>query len=169
MRNDIKSAIQDAIQAELDWRVNYESEHQDAGDNYSHLPKEGSWDYSNGNDRLLAFIAENEINTSGLDIDCLSDLVLDNFKMESGHIFSGSTDGVFNVDSFPVGEIEAQIDYAQIKEITGYRLTAKRAKKLGFNHCSYDCLLAYESTDAVWLAVISASELQELIDDSAQD
>lgn len=168
MRNEIKYAINRAIQDELNARLEYETEHKDAGDNYSHLPREGGWRYNNGDSRLAEFMEENEIDTKGLDIDHIADLVLDNFKMESGHIFSGQKDDVFTVDSFPVGEIEAQIDYDYIADATGYRLTKKRAKTLGLDHANDDNLLAYESTDSVWFAVIAADEIQELINDNCE-
>lgn len=167
MFGDIKDKITDAIDSIVDERLEYEENHIDAGTSYSYLPREGSYTYGNGDDRLAEFIKNNEIDTKGLDIEELSELVLDNFTMVPGHIFSGEKENVFCVDSFIVGEIEVQIDFADIKKMTGYRLTPLRAKKLGLENVEESYLYGHAPSDTVWRAEITASELIELINDKA--
>lgn len=166
-------AINETIGQIIDANVEYSTKHIDAGDGYAHMPREGSWCFHNGDDRLKDFIEQNEIDTHGIDADTLANLVLDNFEMVAGHIFSSVNVAVFNVASYPVQEVETQIEFSALAETTGLNITKKRMQVIK-DHSSEHCIgsvdnetfLAYETTDCVWNAQITASALVELINDS---
>jgi len=81
------------------------------GDSYTHLPREGGWDYNNGDRRLSGWMRRVGINAQGLEIEEISDLVLDNFRMQPGTIEDPThcDDDLFLVDSFPVGEVALEV------------------------------------------------------------
>ena len=169
-------AINKAIGQIIDDNVEYATTHIDSGDGYAHMPREGSWCFHNGDDRLKEFIEANEIDTYDLDNDALTELVLDNFEMVSGHIFSTVNAAVFNVASYPVVEVETQIEFSTLSEITGLNITKKRMqaiKEHSTEHCigsvDNDSFLAYQTTDCVWLAQMTADALVELINDSVEE
>lgn len=148
----------------------YQETHTDAGNNYSHMPREGSWCYNNCDDRLKTFIIDKEIDTKELDFDTISDLVLDNFAMVSNHMFSSIKEDVFYIASYPVGEIENQIELSTIKENTGNNWTLKRLKAVALKvECTLkvdrDSVCTYSVSDIYWSAQIDANSIQELIND----
>ena len=162
--------VSEAIEQIADSDLDYEETHTDAGDGYSHQPREGGWDYYNNDDRLLDFIVDNEIDTHGLEPEVLADLVLDNFEMVSRHSLALTNSLVFSVDSYAVGEVESQIEYSTLTELTGIEVNKENIVELsdGFvlAHRAYmDNCLVYSPSDMEWNAEIHASYLQELIDD----
>lgn len=154
-------------------QVEYETEHQDAGDNYSHMPREGGFDYGNGETRLREYLEENEIVLpDGVEFDSLVDYVLDNFRMSPGHMFGPYDNGKpFSVDSYPVGEIEISIELSNLVEefgtfARGFWLKAMKDSEFclrGDMTGNYPCGYAYQSTDCVWYALISADDIREWI------
>jgi len=163
--------INHAIGEILDSQMDDATTHTDAGNAYAHLPREGGWSYHNGLDRLKAFMVENDIETS-LDDETLEDLVLDNFEMVPGYTICATSRDVFSIDRYAIVEVETQIEFTELEELTGLNITEGRMKAIGElsrEHCltvDKDSLLAYEVTDCTWDAVISAGELEELIIDA---
>lgn len=174
MKQEQYEAFADLLEAAIDARVEYETEHDDAGAAYSHLPREGGWSYSNGLDRLKAWIEENGIEIpAAFDWEGLENDVLDWCDIEPGHIFSGGTTPTkFVVDSFPVVEVEDQYclpDLASILETD--EETAKEFADLAIEDRRF-CLqpngdggvLSYTSTDSVWLFCIDREWLEYRIE-----
>mgnify|MGYP003150614117 CR=1 FL=1 len=168
--------LADSLEEAINSHVEYCEGHEDAGDGYSHLPREGCWTYGNGDERLADYIEEHEIETNGLDIDTIADLVLDNFEMQSGHTLGHhGNQSDFVIDSFPIGEIEDQYcfdDYERLgfkdeDEMRAFAGIAKDDNRFCL-HISDYCILAYTGTDAVWYAIIGMDALQELIKDAGE-
>jgi hypothetical protein len=150
--------------------VEYETSHKDAGDNYAYLVAE-SW-CSDQEQSLIDFMKAKGIDWTGLEIDVIADSVLDQFVMQSGHIWSaGNGDCLLN--SFAVGEIEIQIDARDIgldhvTETICDRLS--RATDFVCHRQDDQTILAYQGTDSVWDACISEKALREIVADlRAQD
>jgi hypothetical protein len=146
--------------------VEYETTHKDAGDNYAYLVAE-SW-CSDQEQSLIDFMREKEIDWAGLEIDAIADCVLDQFEMQSGHIWSaGNGDCLLN--AFPIGEIEIQIDAREIgltepvSEAFCDRLS--RATDFVYRKQDHETILAYQGTDSVWDACISEQALREIVAD----
>lgn len=154
-------------------RVEYETEHQDAGDAYSHMPREGGFDYGNGEDRLREYLEENEIVLpDGVEFESLVDYVLDNFRMSPGHIYGPYDNGKpFSIDSYPVGEIEMAFDLSALEKefgtfARGFWLKALADSEFclrGDMSGEYAQGYAYESTDAVWYALMDSNDIREWI------
>ena len=149
----------------------YEETHEDAGSNYMHIPREGGWFYHNCDERLKDFITVNNINDIGLCKDTLAEVVLDNFEMVSGHIFTTNKDHIFVIDSYPLQEIESQIEYSFLSNQCGFNVNRELLEYLDIKSeflLSFldDSMLAYQPSDCAWLAQISAKHLQECIYDS---
>ena len=165
--------INEAIETILTSHVEYETEHVDAGDAYSHLPREGGWMYHNGLDRLKAWMVENDITTT-LDDETLEELVLDNLEMETGHSLTSPSGDTFSIDRFGVEEVECEISFTELSEMTGLNITEGRMKAIAAArgaHCmtiGNDSLLAYEVTDSTWDAVIHANDLIELLTEAEE-
>lgn len=162
------SAMVEAINEYVESCVEYETSHIDAGNNYSHLPSE-SWN-SDHESRLTDYCKEKGIVISGLDIDAISDCVLDSFHMESGHMWSAGNGG-FLLDSYPLQEIEIQIE----SDIIGRYFHTKLIERLN-RKC--DCFLrysdkktafAYVTTDSLWDAVLSEKALRAIVETLRRD
>jgi hypothetical protein len=143
----------------------YETSHVDAGNSYAHMPCESWTEYDDS--RLAEYMQEKGIDFTGLELDEISTRVLDQFEMESGHIFSHGGGG-FLVAAHPVGEIEMEV-HAEDLGITA--LTKELCESLSM---SSDVFLRYDSperafgyidTDSVWDCVISESELRDIVSD----
>jgi hypothetical protein len=155
-------ALSEKLDALMEARLEYAETHKDAGDAYTHLPREGSWDYGNGDRRLAGWMRRVGIDPRGLEIEEISDLVLDNFRMEPGTILdpTHNDDDLFLVDSFPVGEIEEQINFAEI-DPTATAAEWEDAKMASRAHFDQD--RGYLSSDRVWYALMDRSALEGLI------
>lgn len=105
-------ALAEKINELMSARLEYAETHKDAGDAYTHLPREGGWDFNNGDRRLSGWMRRVGIDSRGLEIEEVADLVLDNFRMEPGTILdpTHNDDDLFLVDSFQVGEIEERVE-----------------------------------------------------------
>ena len=163
----------DIFEASIDERVDYECNHDDAGGNYSHLPRDGGWIYSNGDDRLKAWLKENDIKPPA-DFDRFADDVLDQFEIEAGHIFSNPEgSGSFVVDSFPVGEVEDQYcieDLASLLETDietakQFAIMAMDDNRFCLNENGDGGLLSYTSTDATWNFTITKEAICDILED----
>ena len=151
-------------------QVEYETTHKDSGDNYAHMVAE-SW-CSDQERALIDYMKEKDIDWTGLDIDAIADCVLDQFEMQSGHMW-GAGNGDCLLTAFPIGEIEIQIDAQEIgldcvtKEICE---TLSRQSDFYCTRQDDHTILAYQGTDSVWDACISESALREIVADlRAQD
>tara|TARA_R110000772_G_scaffold141536_3_gene251215 strand:- start:831 stop:1382 length:552 start_codon:yes stop_codon:yes gene_type:complete len=159
MTSERYEELAEVLQAAIDSQVDYATEHEDAGGNYSHMIREGGWSYSNGPDRLKEWLEENGLPSDKDFIESIEDDLLDWCEMEPGHIYgNGTTKDKFIIDSYTVGEIEMQFclpDLANILDIEedeAKEFSAKAQDKNDF------CLrpendggfLAYENTDSTW-------------------
>lgn len=165
-RSDLVAAIDEMTQAQ----VEYEESHNDAGDNYAHMPRE-SWS-ERDNRRLAQFLIDNYISDCGLPIDTIAELALDNFTMRAEHIFMLGAKSAFILESYPLQEIEIQIEYSAID--CGFDVKRAHIEQLRNETESYigtvsdDSLLAYMTSDVVWVAAIDAANLSVAIRDEAE-
>ncbi len=161
-------ALTEKLDALLEARLEWAETHKDAGDAYTHLPREGTWDYNNGDQRLAGWMRRVGIDPRGLEIEEISDLVLDNFRMEPGTILdpTHNDDDLFLVDSFPVGEIEEQVRFAEL-DPTATEADWAEAKRAAAAHFNGD--RAYLASDRVWYALIDRSALEGLIAEAAAE
>jgi len=152
----------EAVNAIVESRVEYETTHKDSGDNYAYLVPE-SW-CREDESRLIAYMQEKGIDWSGLEIDEIVDQCLERCRMESGHLWSAGNGG-FLITSFPVGEIETQIDCDTI----GQAFTPELCKALSRASDAYvkyhgeAMALAYIATDSVWDAVVPEARLRKIV------
>ena len=99
-------------QALIDSCYEYETTHQDAGDNYSHLASEGDFDYYNWENCLQEYCDEMGIDLTGIDIDRLAgDVIFWGYMTQGGDFDLHKR---FLVASYNVGEIEEQVDASVI-------------------------------------------------------
>ena len=159
MTEDRKEIIENEINEIIGNRIEYEEIHKDAGSAYEHMPREGSWDYENNDEKLMVWVKEQGIDTKGLEPDVLANIALDNFNMVPGSIYGPYIDG-FIAGAFPIQEHEIQIDLDQIS----IDVTRDEIKNCNFDLAvTYDGEWFYASTDAVWFAVITKKEMQDAI------
>jgi hypothetical protein len=141
----------------------YETTHQDAGDNYSHLANEGDFDYHNGETRLQEYCAEMGIDLAGIEIDRLAEDVIFWGYMTQGADYDPKKR--FLVSSYSVGEIETQVECEEI----GARFTPYLIKKLnretdGFwRYSSPDVAYCYINTDSYWDHVCDLDTIRDLV------
>ena len=157
------AAMVEAINSHVESVVEYETSHRDAGNNYSHMPAE-NWN-SDKETRLADYCKEKGIDISGLDIDAISNDVLEWFHMEPNHIWSNGNGG-FLLDSYSIGEIEIQLD----AELIGREWHPKLIERLNracdcyLRYSDRETAFAYVNTDSVWDAVISEKKLREIVE-----
>jgi len=171
--NELSSKVVEYIDSIVESYVDYTETHQDSGNGHSHLPREGGFHYNNCESKIMAFLYDNDINSRGLSIEQLSELVLDNFEMVSGHIFSTEKENELTIDSYHVSEIENQLQISQIAKELGLNLTAKRLKIIledsnYFHKVEGDEILSYCVSDCIWSAIITADHLEDLIKDHCE-
>lgn len=168
--NDIETLVSDAIDTILESQLEYAEQHTDSGSNYSHLPRE-SWSNTD-DDRLAAFMEANDIDAEGLDLGQIVELVLENFEMESKHMFATVQPYVFSADSFPIGEIEVQIELDTLHNMIEMELDdielIQALKELDYTVDKHGSFLAYNQSDMYWSADISANELKSLIHEQSE-
>tara|TARA_R110002153_G_scaffold61564_1_gene166063 strand:+ start:221 stop:1087 length:867 start_codon:yes stop_codon:yes gene_type:complete len=161
-------------------QVEYETRHQDAGDNYAHMLGE-SWDDQRTRELESALNAETRdfsvedhfdpasyksawevlgVDSRWVDLESeiLSDLALDAFTMQSGSIH-GPFKGDIVLDAYAVQEIEVDLNHLGLDFSTLTRIEPACDCYISGTH------LAYESTDAVWFAVLDVEAFNALIAD----
>jgi len=148
----------------------YETSHQDAGDNYGHLASEGDFDYHNGENRLQEYCAEMGIDLTGIDIDRLAEDVIFYGYMTQGQAYDAKQR--FLVASYPVGEIETEVS---AESLGLERITEEHIKALNANCDAFfrpgvrslgsacDYAYAYQVTDSYWDHVCNADVIQDLV------
>ena len=166
----------DAVNDFCNQQLEYEENHRDAGDNYSHMVAE-SWD-SEQEKRLIEQLkgpevqdkekdyfdperwgAAWDIDPMGLEPDEIADIALDIFHMEPGHIFSNMESDFIVLNAYGVGEIEFDLEHLGIDGVT-FDLIEE----------SCDCYISgtgrdFMTSDSVWFAVVKPQELQQAIQD----
>ena len=157
-RDERKEAIITIINEHVSDQLEYTEYHEDSGDNYSHMPREGGFDYSEGETRLRKYCDDNELTFN----DDLVDYVLDNFTMESVHIHKNvNNSSDFYVDGYAIGEIEIDLQYVMDnKNIAYYELMQVD------NDC--ECYItgtsrAYVTSDRAWNCVISLDSIKSFL------
>tara|TARA_R110000851_G_scaffold163685_1_gene307678 strand:+ start:1866 stop:2594 length:729 start_codon:yes stop_codon:yes gene_type:complete len=138
-------------------QLKYEETHEDSGDGYAFMVAE-SWCAQVDSD-LARDMKQFDLNPMGLDTDTLSDIALDLFTMESGHIFSNMSANKIVLGSHPLQEIEIHLANLSIDEIT-----------MDLIRESCDAYItgtdrAYSTTDCVWYAVLEPDTFQQAIID----
>lgn len=175
--NELSDTIIETINEAAESALEYAEKHTDAGDGYAHMPREGGWCYNNCDDKLTDFLESNEIPMKGLSLDDIAELVLDNFEMVAGHVFSSPKDEILVIGSYPVQSIEERIALEYIRGMTQLHITPKRLKVITDASRNLDShiigidndSITFEIlSDGVWSAQISASDLKELIEDSQE-
>jgi hypothetical protein len=148
--------LTDRLNSVIESQQTYFETHKDAGDAYRHLPGEGDWAYHNGDQRLDTYMRMEEIDPKNMEIDVLSDRILEDFRMT----YLETGDDHFVVGEFPVGEIEIQVDFEAIDpNATESEWEAAKAA----SDAVFKGNLAYVLSDAIWSAVISKQDIEDLI------
>jgi hypothetical protein len=153
----------DAAKQLIESTYEYETSHADAGNNYAHLASEGHFEHHNGDNRLAEYCAEMGIDLTGIAIDRLAEEVIADSYMVQGQDYDPAKR--FLVASYPVGEIETQVDSSDI----GARLTPWLVKKLNRETDAYwSCpgkgsACFYITTDSYWDQVCNADVIQDLV------
>tara|TARA_R110000824_G_scaffold119350_1_gene273431 strand:- start:1247 stop:1756 length:510 start_codon:yes stop_codon:yes gene_type:complete len=150
----------------IESQVEYETNHIDAGESYSHLASEGDFDYHNGDDRLSEYCADMGIDLTGIEIDRLAeDVIIFASYMTPGEPFDYKKR--FLVASYEVGEIEIQVDSTEI----GARFTPYIIDKLNRETYAYwrsdyskDTAYAYIQTDSYWDQVADEQTIRDLVE-----
>jgi len=151
-------------QAMVDSAYEYETTHQDAGDNYSHLASEGDFDYYNGDSRLQVYCAEMGIDIAGIDISRLAEDVIFWGYMTQGADYDAKKR--FLVASYHVGEIEEQVESERIgARFTPYLIEQLNKRTDGFwRYSGPDVAYLYLSCDGMfWDHVCDAETIRDLV------
>lgn len=150
-------------QAIIESAYDYETSHQDAGDNYSHLASEGDFDYHNGESRLQEYCAEMGIDLTGIDIDKLAEDVIFWGYMTQGNAYDALKR--FLVASYQVGEIESQVDASDLgARFTPYLIAQLNKRTDAFwRYGGPDVAYAYQVTDSDWDHVCNADVIKDLV------
>lgn len=162
------------LETAIDSQVEYYEEHDDAGDAYHFLAREG--DTFAMRDRLKDWLASHEIELEESPLEELLDYVLDYSEMESRHVMSSERKYHFTVDSYPLGEIEVQFDSHSITEWLG--VPSEHLADFVTRVCedntfcatkNGDGFLAYVGSDIVWTQVISLASVREFISENSEE
>ena len=169
----------DAINEHCEEMLEYETSHDDAGDNYAFMVAE-SWDAEEQARMMIQltgpdvqdlnkdcfeegrWVPKWQVDAMGLDSDAIADLALDLFVMERGSIYGPYADGI-TLAGYPVQEIEIDLSHLGIDGITMDLIRESCDAYIGHGD------LAYEVTDAVWYAVVNPETLQQAIADHVAD
>ena len=175
MKQERYNEIAEKLIQAIDSQVEYNERHQDAGDEYAHLPFEGGWDY-NGTDKKIREYFKNERNTYiGDEIaEAIAEKVRDYdlIEMRPGSVFGmyGTESDCIEVEAYPIQEMEMQF-YADDSWVHGlldcteeeFKEFWDLAKQDNEFCISGDC--CYACTDAVWFAVVTLESIQEMYEE----
>jgi len=154
----------DKAQALVDQVYEYETSHQDAGDNYIHMASEGTFDYYNGESRLQEYCKEMGIDLTGIDLDRLAEDVIFWGYMTQGHDFDPHKR--FLVAGYPVGEIESQVNASDIgAKFTPYLINQLNKNTDGcWTHSGPDMAYFYINCDNnYWDHVCDSDVIRDLV------
>ena len=172
---EIELVIERANQL-IESRVEYETTHKDAGNNYAHMASEGDFDYHNGENRLAEYCAEMGIDIIGLDMDRLAEDVIFWGYMTLGQHFDPKKR--FLVSSFQVGEIEIEVS---VESLGLERISLEVIAELNRQCDAYfrpgvrslgtecDYCYAYIQTDSYWDMVCDLDTIQDLVSAMRED
>jgi len=183
MKSEIYEELADKLETAIEWQVEYESSHDDAGGEYACcLPDACA--YNNAEKRLAKYL-----ETHGVEYDAetiLKELLnWDQYEIHAGHIFTDSRfdylgEGNYRgpqpyliLDSFPVGEVHVQFclpDLASMLEVD--EQSAREFSAIAIDDRRFCCrretdggLLCFENTDSVWYYVVSMETIEGIISD----
>jgi hypothetical protein len=176
MNEEQYETIADAFEQSINAQVEYETTHDDAAGNYYHMPREGSWTYDNKDKELKEWIEEQSIDLKGVDIELVSEFILDNFEHEQGHAFGNwqSDDNRFFVAGYAVGEVEDQYCFddwecsgifESEEQMREFAKLAKDDRRFCLTVGDRD-ILSYTNTDSYWNFICSKESILEFIEDS---
>ena len=158
-------------QAIIDSAFEYETTHQDAGDNYSHLASEGDFDYHNGDSRLQEYCAEMGIDIAGIDISRLAEDVIFWGYMTQGQPYDVKKR--FLVASYHVGEIEVELSAGDLgldriteSHIETLNKSCDAYFRPGVRSLGTSCDYAYayvNASDNYWDHVCDAETIRDLV------
>ena len=155
----------DKAQALVDQVYEYETSHQDAGDNYIHMASEGTFDYYNGESRLQEYCKEMGIDLTGIDLDRLAEDVIFWGYMTQGQAYDAQKR--FLVASYNVGEIENQVEASSI----GARFTPYLIDQLNkrtdayWRYSTRDTACFYiNASECYWDHVCNADVIRDLVE-----
>ena len=157
-----KEQINERIEEISSSDYEYHTQHDDAGNNCWQCIREGGWSHRNGDGRLKDFMEKHGIDFDG-DVDRLSDDVIDSCNMTSGHVMDYQKDHIFYVDSFPVQEIETQVEPSMF-EGADWKDVCEVITNEHCGTCYSENAFLYQTTDCVWQYCITIDELKDLID-----
>jgi hypothetical protein len=179
----------DLVNDFVESQVGYETRDQDAGENYAHMlgeswtdqktrdlesalnaemyqpvrNSEGAWEYFDPAFYKSAWeVLGVDSRWADLESETLSDLALGAFTMQAGSIH-GPFDGDIVLDAYAVQEIEVDLNHLGLDFSTLTRIEPACDCYISGTH------LAYESTDAVWFAVLDVEAFNALIADHFED
>jgi hypothetical protein len=161
-----EQAIQDFI-ARVDVvtniRIEYEEEHVDAGDAYSHMVSQSRHDRGVAKG-FREWLDESGIERCGVPFGKIFDLAVENFKMTPDHLSSNAPGykDCFVLASYPVGEME--LDMAELLSSADVPFDALPQIKDHLKVVVNDGQYGYYATDATWVAYIPKYDMQMVID-----
>jgi len=149
----------------IESRYEYETTHQDAGDNYAHLAAEGDFDYHNGESRLQEYCDEMGIDLTGVDLDKLAEDVIFWGYMVQGPAYDAQKR--FLISSYNVGEVESQVDASDIgARFTPYLIDQlnKRTDAYWRYDTSETAYFYINASDSYWDHVCNADVIRDLVE-----
>jgi hypothetical protein len=152
-------------QAMIDSCFEYETTHQDAGDNYAHLAAEGDFDYYNGESRLQEYCDEMGIDLTGVGLDRLAEDVIFWGYMNQGQACDAQKR--FLISSYNVGEIESQVDASEIgASFTPYLIDQLNRNTEAFwrYDTSETAYFYLNASDSYWDHVCNADVIIDLVE-----
>ena len=163
-----KQQIRDKVEAWLKSSYEYNTQNDDAAGNYYHCINDGDFDCHDGNERLMSFMRENAIAFPTNQIDQIASEVIDLCEANSGHTMDYLKTDVFNVATFPVGEIEDQFSNEDLMDLLDVEAEElPRVKEIiEGEFCatiSDSDVLIYQSTDCTWKFEVGAEQVREII------
>lgn len=175
MRNELNE-LRARIEEQTTYNVDYKTEHPDSGDNYAELVPDGT-QYNNGASRLSKYMQAHGIEGDAEQV--LDQLLFAGFEMESASIFGLSraaytgeeynTDELerFVLDSYPIQEIEAQIDCRGEKFLNGKFQKLDSEQEFCLRLIG-GTIYSYEATDCVWFAYVTLENIKEAAQELAE-
>ena len=154
------------VQAKIESRFEYETTHQDAGDNYTHLADEGDFDYHNGESRLQEYCDEMGVDLTGVDLDRLAEDVIFWGYMTQGQAYDAKKR--FLISAYNVGEIESQVDASDIgASFTPYLIDQlnKRTDAYWRYDTSETAYFYINASDSFWEHVCDPDTIRDIVKD----
>ena len=160
MRKDKIGMIAEAIDHFMVERLKHEKNQIGSGNEYADLARQDLRKDLTFTKKLAGFMLRNGLETQGVSIDAIAEMVLENFKVIEGTVWdlSHAKDNIFVASSFPFGNLEVALEkdhFDPDATLREWEAAKQRCSTIVYGN------VGVIASDTTWFVVMNAKEISE--------